>query len=62
MSRPHTPRASRSHAMRGSAWGFVFYFSGGAAIVTFLVTLAIANKLADAKYRRELTPQAKQLR
>ena len=45
-----------------TAWGFVFYFAGGAAIATFLVTLAIANKLADAKYRRELTPQAKQVR
>jgi hypothetical protein len=45
-----------------TALGFVFYFAGGAALVTFLATLAIANKAADAKYRRELTPQAKQVR
>jgi hypothetical protein len=42
-----------------TAFQFVFYFSGGAFIVAFLATLKIANKLADAKYRRELTPQAK---
>lgn len=45
-----------------TAWQFVFYFAGAAGIATFLVTLAIANKVADAKYRRELTPQAKQVR
>ncbi|MEO8841975.1 MAG: hypothetical protein ABI591_30105 [Kofleriaceae bacterium] len=42
-----------------TAFQFVFYFSGGAFIVAFLATLKIANHLADKKYARELTPEAK---
>ena len=42
-----------------TAFQFVFYFSGGAFIIAFLVTLKIANTMADKKYGRELTPEAK---
>ena len=42
-----------------TAFQFVFYFSGGAFIVAFLATLKIANNMADKKYGRELTPEAR---
>ncbi len=42
-----------------TAFQFVFFFSGGAFIVTFLATLKLANSAADKSYARELTPEAK---
>jgi Na+/H+ antiporter NhaC len=42
-----------------TAFQFVFYFSGAAFIVAFLVTLKLANHAADRKYARELVPEAK---
>jgi hypothetical protein len=42
----------------GGAWKFVFYFTGIAGIVTFMVVLAIANRAAKKAYERGLTPQA----
>lgn len=47
-----------------TAWSFVMYFTGAAFIITFLVTQAIAKKIADAKYARGLVavPEAKQIK
>jgi hypothetical protein len=42
-----------------TAFQFVFYFTGAAFFVAFLATLKIANSMADKKYMRELTPEAK---
>ena len=42
-----------------TAFQFVFYFTGAAVFVAFLATLKIANHMADKKYMRELTPEAK---
>ena len=42
-----------------TAYQFVFYFSGAAFIAAFLVTLRLANRAADKKYARELTPEAR---
>jgi hypothetical protein len=42
-----------------TAFQFVFYFSGAAFFIAFVVTLKIANSAADKKYARELTPEAK---
>lgn len=38
---------------------FVFYVTALAGAVSFLVTLAIQNKLADRKYRANLVPRAR---